>query len=1060
MPAWIPDTTLATAYISRGDGQVLTYTRNGSAWQTDADLNGQLSSQFDALGKLTGWTYTTPEQDTEQYNAAGQLISITDRVGQMQTLTYSDGTDGVTSGNGGYILDANGAPTALILASGLLTRITDAYGRSISLGYDTQTRIVKMTAPRNEDYLYTYDSNNNLSSITYPDGKTKQYLYENATYLHALTGIMDENGDRYATYAYDDTGRATVTEHAGGAEKVSVAYNGDGSATVTDALGTARTQTFQKVQGIKRNGGTDQPGGSGCGASSSAQTYDANGNVSSRTDFKGNSTCYAYDLTRNLETVRLEGLPAGKACPADLVAYQPATVAGSVERKISTRWHPSYRLPTATAEPLRITHYLYNGDTTGATVTTCGKKADGITPVAGVLCKQTQQSSTDATGGAGFNAVVLGAVRATAYTYNSTGYPQSINGPRNDVSDTSSYTYYPADAACGGNSATGCRGQLASVVNALGHTTHLRDYDPHGRPGTLIDPNGLTTALTYDARGHLTTRATGSETTTYTYDGVGQLKTVTLPSGATYSYTYDAAHRLTDITDKPGNRIHYTLDGMGNRTKEETFNAVGNIAQTHSREFDALNRLWKDIGAVNQTTVYEYDANGNLTGITAPYTSASIKQTTLNTYDALDRLIKTTDPANKTTRYNYNRQGRLSQIIDPKNLGTQYAIDGLGNLTKQTSPDTGITSNTYDTAGNLRTRTDAKGQLASYSYDALNRVTGISYTGGTAPAQTINYSYDQGGNGIGHLTRIVDGTGTTAYSYDQHGRLIAETRQPATAPSTSYTTAYRYDVQGRLKGITYPSGRTVGYTFDGMGRISRITSGHNGATATIASHILYEPFGGVHSFTYGDGTTAPVQTYVRQRDGDGRIASYTLNGRAKLLGYDAASQLKFISDSDLANPVASYDYDALSRLSSYSQGTISHNYGYDADGNRTTQTIGSTISTYGYAPGSNRLASIQTGATTQSITHDPVGATTSDATRQYSYDLRGRLIQVTTAQGVINYEVNAQGLRTRKQAPYANTDTLYHYDSQGHLIGESPTGGTRFIREYIYLGDLPVAVLQ
>ena len=61
---------------------------------------------------------------------------------------------------------------------------------------------------------------------------------------------------------------------------------------------------------------------------------------------------------------------------------------------------------------------------------------------------------------------------------------------------------------------------------------------------------------------------------------------------------------------------------------------------------------------------------------------------------------------------------------------------------------------------------------------------------------------------------------------------------------------------------------------------------------------------------------------------------------------------------------------------------------------------------------------------------------------------------------MVNYEVNALGLRVRKQVPYANTDTLYHYDAQGHLIDENQNGSTQYTREYIYLGDQPVAVLQ
>ena len=56
--------------------------------------------------------------------------------------------------------------------------------------------------------------------------------------------------------------------------------------------------------------------------------------------------------------------------------------------------------------------------------------------------------------------------------------------------------------------------------------------------------------------------------------------------------------------------------------------------------------------------------------------------------------------------------------------------------------------------------------------------------------------------------------------------------------------------------------------------------------------------------------------------------------------------------------------------------------------------------------------------------------------------------------------MNALGLRTRKQVPYAGSDTQYHYDAQGHLIEENPTGSTQYTREYIWLNDLPVAVLQ
>ena len=1000
--------TIVVANIIRGGGKAYTFKLVSGAWASDADINGQLTSQLNAAGGITEWTYTTEDMEVEHYNPVGQLISITDRAGQTTTLSYSDGS--ATLPNGGYVLDATGAPTTAILPAGRLIRITDAYQHSINLGYDASSHIVKMTDPAGGIYGYAYDVNNNLVSVTYPDNKTKQYLYENATYPHALTGITDENGNRFATYAYDSNGRAISTEHAGGAERAALTYN-TGSTDITDAIGTVRTQTYQVVQGVLKVGGTTQPGGSGCGASASNMTYDTNGNIASRTDFNGNLTTYVYDLARNLETSRTEGLTTAGAKTA-------------ATRTINTTWNATYRLPASITEQ----------DTSGASAVTLRTTSFTYDPSGNLLTKTITDGQTPTI------------TRTDTYTYDALGHRLSADGPRTDISDSTTYTYYAAT-----DPDLGKRGNLSSVTNALGQVTNITSYDLNGRPLSITDPNGLTTTLGYDSRGRLLTRDTGGETTTYTYDGVGQLLTVTLPSGAAYTYTYDAAHRLTQIADGLGNQLIYTLDNADNRIQEQLKDSAGNIIQTHSRVFDALSRLYQDIGAVNQTTTYAYDANGNLTSISDP-----LNRVTTNAYDALNRLITSTDAASGQTHYGYNALDQLTRVTDPRSLVTQYSRDGLNDLNQQISPDTGTTSNTYDAAGNVLTRTDAKGQVATYSYDALNRLTGITYTG--APTLTVTYQYDQGTNGIGHLTQLTDSTGMTSYSYDQQGHLTSETEQ---AYGASYTTAYTYDAQGRLAAITYPSGRTVSYTFDSMGRINQLDTTLNATTNTLVSNITYEPFGGIHGFTYGNGQTAPVQTYTRSRDWDGRIASYTLNGKTMTIGYDTASQIGYVSDPmNLAN-TANYSYDPMGRLASYIQRLTSQTFDYDLNGNRVSQTVGNTSNTYTYPSTSNKLSSIQIGsAFPQSLGHDANGATTSDFTRQYAYDIRGRLIQVTTAQGIIHYEVNALGLRVRKQVLYAGTDTVYHYDLQGHLIGENENGNTHFRREYIYLGDLPVAVLQ
>jgi YD repeat-containing protein len=1011
------NTRLAGVEVQRANGKQYSFSLIGAstAGTGDADVVGTLTRLgMDTSGNATGWTYTNERDEVETYDATGKLVTLTDRAGLTQTLTYSCTPVSATC--------PAATPATIAPAAGLLITVTDSAGHQLNFTYDSSSRVSTMTDPAGGNYTYAYSDTGpfaNLTSITYPDGKVRTYLYGEAanvsatpntgvSYAHALTGIVDENGTRYASWTYDANGLATSSEHGAfgsGIDHVGLVYgtpdaNGNSTTSVTDVMGVNRSYSFSTLLGVVKNTGISGQPCNGCNA---ALSYDANGNAASRTDFNGNLTTYTYDLTRNLETSRTEGL----------------TTAGAkttATRTLATTWNATYRLPASLTEQ----------NTSGAAAVTLRTTSFSYDASGNLLGKTITDAQTPSLS------------RSWNYTYDTQGHRLSADGPRSDVSDVTHYTY-------------DTQGNLITVTNALTQVNTLGGYDANGRPGTITDPNGLVTSLVYDPRGRLTSRSAGAETTSYTYDGAGNLTHVTLPSGAAYSYTYDAAHRLIQIADSLGNKLVYTLDNADNRIKEQLYDSTGTLVQTRNRVFDALSRLYQDIGAVNQTTTYAYDANGNLTSVSDPLT-----RVTTNAYDALNRLITNTDTANGQTHYGYNTLDQLTQVTDPRSLVTNYSRDGLNNLNQTLSPDTGSTVNTYDAAGNVLTRTDAKGQVASYAYDALNRLTGISYAG--APAQTVSYQYDQGTNGIGHLTQITDATGTAGYIYNVHGRLVGEVDQNYGA---LYTTTYAYDGQGRLTAITYPSGRTVNYTLDTLGRINQIATTFNGQTTVLASNIAYQPFGGVQSFNYGDGVTAPVQSYTRQFDQDGRIASYTLNGQAMSIGYDAASQIAFISDPlNLAN-IANYSYDPMSRLTGYTQSATSQSFGYDADGNRISQTLGSTSSTYTYPPTSNALASIQTGAgSPQSFTQDANGATTSDPARQYAYDVKGRLIQTTTAQGIINYEVNALGLRVRKQVPYAGTDTEYHYDIQGHLIGESAAGVTQFNREYVYLGDQPVAVLQ
>lgn len=996
------DTGMATpAVVSavRQDGKELPFNLVGGLYVGDTTFTDKLERI------ATGWRLANSRDEVELYDTRGRLTSITNRAGLVQTLSY----DG----------------------AGRLGSVTDPFGRALTFTYDNRSRIQTMTAPGGLTFQYTYTSEN-LTRVTYPDTTSRIYHYEIPTYPYHLTGITDENGQRFSTYSYDTAGLANATEHAGGAGRVTI-VNSTASTTrnvtVTRFVGSsqsaARTYTYLSVLGVAVNAAVSGPACPSCGPA--ARTYDANGNVTSQTDWNGSRTNYlSYDLNRNLELIRTEGLTAG------------GSIIPNVSRSIWTQWHPVYRLPTGIAQPLRITTMVY------------GEPTDSNPGNRGSLLSKTLQATTNPLGGAGFGATPTGAPRTWTYTYNTSGQMLTMNGPRTDVPDVTTYTYYANDATCPGASAIGCRGQLETVTNALGHVTRIAEYNAHGQPLAITDPNGLTTTLAYDLRQRLTSRSVGGETTDYAYDNAGQLTRVTLPDGSFLSYTYDAAHRLTQIADSLGNRIVYTLDVASNRTKEEVFDPANQLAQTRSRVFNNLNRLAQEIGAAGQTTAYGYDNQGNVTSIDGPL--AGTVDVTTNGYDALNRLIRVTDPHSGQVNYGYNGLDQLTSVSDPRTLTTSYGYDGLSNLNQQVSPDTGTTTNTYDEAGNLLTQTDAKGQVTRYAYDPLNRVTSIAFHDGSRQ----DFAYDQGVNGVGRLTAITETgpanqvTSSNLYRYDAHGRVVSETR---TLNGVPYTTGYGYDGAGRLTEMRYPSGRILAYGYDVAGRVSQISTTVNDQAQVIAQDVQYRPFGGVGAFTLGNG-----QAYSRGHDQDGRIANYTLGAQAFAVGYDSAGRITSLGDAGSPASANSYGYDNLDRLTAALAPGTAFGYSYDAVGNRLSKLTGSSTEVYGYGGTSNRLSSVTPiSGPLRNYLHDANGSVTADGINTYAYDARGRLAQANSVIGATAYQVNALGQRVRKTS--ALGDTVFHYDVQGRLIAESTPGG-QVRKEYLYLGDIPVAVIQ
>ena len=972
--------TGAIAKVSRPDGKQFVFTRAGATWTAERDVADRLLPVVDGNNALVGWNYVTPSDDTETYNASGTLQSITARNGMTQTLLYSD------------------ASTPGVPRAGLLIQVTDSLGRNIGFAYDAQGRITKITDQAEHPYLYAYDQAGNLATVTYPDLTQRKYLYNEAAHVQntnapwLLTGLIDENGTRFATFSYDAIGRAIASEHAAGVDRYQFSFISAipaASTLVTDPLGTQRRYDYSYLNSHFSNKALSQPCVTCGGQNARSITYDQNSNPTVITDFKGIKTSFAFDLTRNLETSRVEasGTP--------------------LQRTVTTQWHPKYRLPTQITEPAPG----------GTKTTTFAYDSSG-----NLLAKTIVAPRNDGSG--------LTTSRTWAWTYATLGRTLTATDPNGK---TTTFAYYSDSDAN-----VGRRGNLASSVDPLGHSTSIISYDAAGRPTISRDANGLTTTISYDDRGRITARKIGVEITAYEYDGAGQISKVTSPDGSYLQYTYDDAHRLVEVADSLDNAVVYTLDAIGNRVREQVFDPSGNLARSRSRTFTSLNQLASEVGAQTQSTSYSYDGNNNLLTITDP-----LGHSNGNVYDPLNRLISVLDPNLGTARYAYDASSNLLQATDPRGLITTYSYDGLSNLIRLQSPDAGTTNSTYDPVGNLITRVDARGVTATYSHDGANRVSQIVFRQGNS-SDTYQFQYDAGPNAKGHLTQTTDGAAVTRWTYGAQGRVASKTQ---TVDGLTKLTTYGYNNAGQLIAMTTPSGQQIAYTYINN-RVSSILV--NGQILLHGAVTI--PFGPTSSWLWGNGLFT-----FRKYDQDGRIASWEFRNGVSILGkvqsFDAASRITAINDPNHAAANETYQYDVLDRITVAQTGsppTHTQQFAYDAIGNRLNITVDGAVMNSAFSANSNQLQVLAGSLSGNYLL--------GSGTWTFKYGNANRLAMVLSGSTVIaTYRVNAMGQRVSKNV--GGVIVYFFYDEQGRLVGEYDGWG-KLIEETIWLEDLPVATLR
>jgi len=983
--SYINSITTSSTVLERPDGQELTFSWNGEKWCSDSDISYQLTQSG------SNWTVTDINGTIETYiqirpqSTESVLTSIRNRNGYTQTLTYN--------------------------ANDQLATVTDSYNRFLTFTY-TSGLLQTVTTPDGLILTYGYASSgltpgvdDQLTSVGYSTSPqtSQSYLYENTSLPFALTGVIDEDGNRYLSWTYDQYGRGLTSQFGNGANLTTIAYNDtDGSRNVTGPLGQQEVYKFTTLQGIPKVTEIDRIATATTSAAKETSSYDANGYLASQTDWNGNLTTYTNDaLGRPTAITEASGT--------------------ALARTTTESYFGGLNLPTQIIAPLVTSTFTY--DTSGNLLT---------------------KTLTDATTTT-VPYATKGQSRTWTYTW-ANGLLTSVRNPRTDATSLTSFSY---DSS----------GTLVKTTNALGQIVQVTSHTPGGLPLTVLDANGVTTQFTYDARQRLISSALsttgGILTTRYVYDPAGNLLTVILPDGSATTSSYDTAHRLIGTTDLLGQTVAYTLDAQGNRTVTTIANAAKLVQSHHASSYDALGRLLLDTGGVGQQTAFTYDANGNTLTITDP-----LSHTTTQTFDALNRLTASTDSTGGITTTAYDTQDHPKTVTPPNNGKTIYTYDGFGEVIETSSPDTHNTVYLYDADGNVSEKLDATRAIVNYSYDALDRVTAAVFPA-DAP-ENVAYTYDQAGYGfgIGRLTSLKDAVGTLTKTYDERGNLLSDTRHIGSAV---LATDCGYDAASRIASITYSSGAAVSYSRDVMGRTTAVNILAPGSeiAQNVVSNISYEPLGPITSVLYGNGITE-----TRGFDADYRMTGIADTGTTALqsLGYsyDAADNVKSITDGVTPGNSQNLVYDTLNRLTQATGVYGALAYSYDHMGNRLTQGIGSAVTTYTYTPASNQLAAVSAGGTSQTVSYTLAGNISALSTGPVStltYNQTGRLATVKSgSQTVAQYGYDAFGQRLTKSL--SSGSALYQYDQQGHLLEETNTNGTP-LADYIYLdGGRLIAVLS
>lgn len=997
---------------------------------------------------------------------------------------------------GSFLVEINWSDQRLLklfYRSNRLQSVTDEMGRALVFGYTPGRRnelrsfaserftrapghLETVTLPDGSVLEYDYDNKWNLSRVRFPDGTHREYHFENEIYTSHLTGLTDRTGVRFASWSYDENGRAISSEHANGVGKVTQQYpdlkaseNGEIVQTiVTNSLGAESTYTWQKIgeQGQSQLLSSTGAGCVTCPITGYDFTYDGDGRLLSRVfngdgaAVGGGSYSHRYDdQGRLIETQRTSSVGVDRLI--ERIEY--ASEFGLLPAR-------KY-LPSVNPDSNRIVDFTYNDRGQTMTISESGYIPEFSAENNIFIKRNSRLGSNNMTPSIDS---YLPFTRTTQLKYEE-GRLAEIDGPRTDVDDITKFRWDSLH-------------RLVEISAPLSPTLRMSEFDANGQTQLIRLGNASPFEIERDGLGSVSAVTHRGMRYGYQHDAEKRLIGMTGPDGQQITMVRDEAGRVVQTVDDVGRVVELEHDSESRLIGQNSFGANGALVNSLEYVFDTKGRISKtgeqrqqgtnDLSIVRSLD-YQHDAQNHLSSATDLATGASIdinidhllRMTTITRSDGFEQTVQADDLGNTVA------------MRDARSNTTAFLRDDLGRVVLYDNPDTGFERYWHNEAGHRIKRTREDGSITTYLWDAAgrlieaqsslnNNVLAPRGNDGDANDDTlVNAEFDvttwQYNPENGKLLEARNTSGADQFTYNSDAQLSSHSRR---IDGNVFTTRYSYDSRGRQKTKMLPDGQTLLFSYHTEGpNKGSLRAISQPALLGFSENVLLDEIdmdarNGVSGYRTQDGRQT-LKTY----NGFGDIQSQSIDELLTLnYTYDEAGRIRGIEENGAAQQ---YDY-ASQQLVSANTINGDYQYRYDQQGNRLLQNHEPTngerkAQHYRHAePGDgNRLiekTDIVSGLM-QSYRYDDNGSPTHSGALQYDYNVDGRPIAVYKAdQLIVRYGYNSFGERIKKTLYLANAKpkiTYFLYDGTA-LTAEIAESG-HMTAQYVYLNpSQPVLKLE